>query len=467
VSAASISISRRRDIYDVIWDAFTSMGLAIGIIVVLAVAAFVGTLLLQPAQTVDPNLLIDPERRGSFLAFARERYGFLAGPLAPPWLRDLTVQTLDGLGLFDIFNAAWFRVLLLVLACNVTMCTVQRLEPVWRTLREPVVRRAASHYERARRRVVEGPVQAAAVERTLRSSRYRVYREVDGDGTTHIHGDRNGWARFGTIATHLALLILMISGAIGTLFGFRADLAIPNGSSLPVFPVGTTNNITVRNEGFVATFRDDGSPSDFYSDLVLVQGGREVARQRVRVNDPLRYAGLKFHQSSFGPSADVEVRDATTGAVIISEAVRFFDAIEGVPADVRAIPNRPEQLFLALPPRETPFLAVQILQGDFFPLGIATVEPGQTIRVAGYEVTFRGADQYTVIRVARNTGENLLWLASGLFLVGLASTFYWPRRRVWARVDAQGTVITASAYRTVDVDAELDKLKAELSPSKE
>jgi cytochrome c biogenesis protein len=465
VSAASVSISRRRDLYDVIWDLFTSMGLAIGIVIVLAAAAFVGTLLLQPAQTVDPNLLIDPERRASFLGFARERYGFLAGPLAPDWLRDATVQALDAVGLFDIFNAGWFRVLLLVLACNVTMCTMQRLEPVWRTLREPVVRRAASHYERARRRVVEGPVQPAAVERKLRSNGYRVYRELDADGTTHIHGDRNGWARFGTIATHLALLILLISGAIGTLFGFRADLAIPNGSSLPVFPVGTTNNITVRNEGFVATFRDDGSPSDFYSDLVLVQGGREMARQRVRVNDPLRYAGLKFHQSSFGPSADVEVRDPRTGAVIISEAVRFFDAIEGVPADLRAIPNRTEELFLALPPRETPFLAVQVLQGDF-PLGIATVERGQTVRVADYEVTFRGADQYTVIRVARNTGENLLWLASGLFLVGLASTFYWPRRRVWARVGTQGTVITASAYRTVDVDAELDKLREELSPSR-
>jgi len=460
VSAAA-GTARQRDLYDAIWDLFTSIYLAIAIIITLAVSALVGSLLIQPVQTLDPRLITDPLQHQAFLEFARERYGFLAGPLAPQWLRDLTVHALDALGMFDIFNAGWFRVLLLVLACNVTMCTLERLEPVWRTLREPLVRRSGHHYALARHRRSFGPVPADALASELRSRAYRVRETRDPDGTVHVYGDRNAWARFGTIGTHLALLIFLVSGAIGTLFGFRQDLAIANGESLPVFPIGTASNITVRNLGFVAEFREDGTPSDFYSDLVLVQNAREVARQRVRVNEPLSYGDLKFHQSSFGPAADVEIRDRASGAVVISGAIRFFDAVSGVPVNVMALPDRTERLFLALPPRERPLLAVQVLQGEL-PLGIAAVDEGQTSRVADYDVTFRKADRYTVIRVARNTGESLLWLASVLFLGGLVSTFYWPRSRVWARVGADGTILTASADRTFDVESELDTLRSKL-----
>ncbi len=135
VQVTSLAVpARRRDLYDVIWDLLTSIWLAIGIIIALAATALVGSLLIQPVQTVDPRLLSDPSQHAAFLEFAKQRYGFLAGALAPAWLRGETVSTMDVLGLFDVFNAPWFRLLLLVLAANVAVCTINRLEPVWRTL---------------------------------------------------------------------------------------------------------------------------------------------------------------------------------------------------------------------------------------------------------------------------------------------------------------------------------------------
>lgn len=446
---------RRRDVYDVIWDAFTNVRIAIAIIVALVAAAFAGSLLIQPVQTVDPRLLSDPAQHAAFLDFARARYGFLAGFLAPPALRDATVLAMDALGLFDIFNAPWFKALLVVLAASVTMCTLNRLEPVWRTLRQPIVRRSERYYETARARRVVPAVGAERLRAVL--SGYRIYERRDPDAL-YLLADRNAWARAGTLASHTALLILILSGAVGTLFGFRVDLAIANGSSLPVYPVGATSNVTVRNEGFAASFNPDGTPSDFYSDLVLVQNGREVARQRVRVNDPLRYGELSFHQSSFGPAADVEVRDAATGRVLLSEVVRFFEAVEGVPIDRRVIPGRNEELFLALPPRGTPFLAAQVLEGESLK-GVAPVEPGQTQKVGDYLVTFRAPSEYTVIRATRNSGENLLWLASALFIGGVLATFWLPRRRLWIRAGERETILTGTADRTFDLESELDRLE--------
>lgn len=452
---AALAPPRRRDVYDVLWDALTSVRIAIAIIIALVAAALVGSLLIQPVQTVDPRLITDPTQHSAFLDFARRRYGFLAGPLATPGLRDLTVLAMDAIGLFDVFNAPWFRSLLLLLAASVTMCTLNRLEPVWRTLRFPLVRRSPRYYESARARRALPALDPRKIVATLRAERYRVREERDGDAT-YLLADRNAWARAGTLASHTALLILVLSGAVGSLFGFHEDLAIPNGTSLPVYPVGATSNVTVRNDGFAATFRDDGTPSDYYSDLVLVRDGREVARQRVRVNEPLRYGDLSFHQSSFGPAADVDVRDAATGRVLLSEVVRFFDALDGVPVDRRSLVKQ-DDLFLALPPRATPFLAAQVLRGESLQ-GVAAIEPGQTRRVGDYLVTFRGASEYTVIRVVRNAGESLLWLAAGLFIGGVLATFWFPRRRLWIRATADATVLTGTSDRTFDLEGELDRL---------
>jgi cytochrome c biogenesis protein len=458
-AAAALAPPRRRDVYDVLWDLLTSVRIAIALILLLTAAAFIGSLLIQPVQTVDPRLITDPQQHAQFMNFARARYGFLAGPLAPQWLRDATVETMDALNLFDVFNALWFRALLVVLACSVTMCTLNRLEPVWRTLRQPVVRRSDRYYDTARTRRVLGPLPGDRIRTVLARNRYRLHER--NDGALYLLGDRNAWARAGTLASHTALLLLITGGAVGTLFGFQEDLAIPNGASLPVYPVGATNNITVRNERFAARFRDDGSPADYYSDLVLVQNGVEVARQRVRVNEPLRYQGLAFHQSSYGPSADVEVRDAATQRVLFSQIVNFFDAVDGVPVDRQTLPTT-DDLFVMLPPRATPFLAAQIYKGDVLQ-GVAAIEIGQTQRIGDYLVTFRGPTQYTVIRVVRNAGESLLFVAAALFIGGVLATFWFPRRRLWIRADERSTVLTGIGDRTFDLESELDRLVGELA----
>lgn len=452
---------RQRDLYDAAWDLFTSVKIAIAIIVLLAAFTLVGTLLIQPVQTVDERLLTDPSQRLAFLEFAQLRYGFLAGALAPPELRDLTVGLMYLIGLFDVFNAPWFRALLVVLAVSVIMCTLNRLEPVWRTLRQPIVRRDPLHYESARNRRVLAALDPATAARALRAWRYRVLVQRDPDGTAYLLGDRHAWARLGTLASHSALLLLILSGAVGSLFNFRVDIAIPDLGSKPVFGVGTVNNITVRSERFVATFREDGTPSDFYTDVVLIQNGGEVKRHRVRVNDPLRYGGLTFHQLSFGKAVDLEIRDARSGHVLLSEVVPFVDEIGGVPFEFRQIPNRDERLFLALPPRDTPFLALQLLRGDA-PVANATLEVGDEARVGDYQLVFRRPTQYTVIRVARNSGEALLWVAAALFIGGVLATFWWPRRRVWLRLRASDTVLTGTADRTFDIESELDRLAKEL-----
>ncbi|HMK21915.1 MAG TPA: cytochrome c biogenesis protein ResB, partial [Terriglobales bacterium] len=50
----------------------------------------------------------------------------------------------------------------------------------------------------------------------------------------------------------------------------------------------------------------DGTPKKWWSKLAVVQNGRELERKEIVVNDPLVYGGVRFYQSSYGPTGKIE-----------------------------------------------------------------------------------------------------------------------------------------------------------------
>jgi hypothetical protein len=56
-----------------------------------------------------------------------------------------------------------------------------------------------------------------------------------------------------------------------------------------------------------------------------------------------------------------------------------------------------------------------------------------------------------------------VWLSFGLLILGLALTFYFPRRRVWARLGPDGELrLVARADRYVDLRREFGRLLEDL-----
>ena len=64
----------------------------------------------------------------------------------------------------------------------------------------------------------------------------------------------------------------------------------------------------------------------------------------------------------------------------------------------------------------------------------ASLNPGSPLVVGDYEYTFVGPREFTGITVRRDAGSMFVWVATGLLLLGLALTFYLPRRRLWAKI---------------------------------
>jgi hypothetical protein len=97
-----------------------------------------------------------------------------------------------------------------------------------------------------------------------------------------------------------------------------------------------------------------------------------------------------------------------------------------------------------------------------FPLTI-TNGATATFEALEFDVTLRGFSEYTLLIAKRDPGQGIVWGAFACLIVGLAITFYLPRRRVWARLDERGELaLVGRSDRYVDFDREFGRLVDDL-----
>ncbi|MBK7725310.1 MAG: cytochrome c biogenesis protein ResB [Dehalococcoidia bacterium] len=252
------------------WQLLTNVKFALFLVGLALVAGLVGTVIPQVPGPMRGNLAA----RSAWMELRRDTYGPLTGPM-------------DGLQLFDVFHSAWFNGLWLLIIVAVTVCTVSRFRPTWRSVQRPQVRVAEGYFERAHHRAAfthEGG--AAAVEAMLRKRRYKVIRAEERDGTAYLFADRFGWSHYGTFLSHLALLMLLVGALLTTMAGFDRTFVFAEGSpEAAVFDrPGPDQPFIKVNEAYRGLDAED-NVIDYHS-LIEVRRGDEVKACKTSVNDP-------------------------------------------------------------------------------------------------------------------------------------------------------------------------------------
>ena len=108
------------------------------------------------------------------------------------------------------------------------------------------------------------------------------------------------------------------------------------------------------------------------------------------------------------------------------------------------------------------------------PIAIEVVDQGQPVTVAGLDFTFLRERQFTGLIASRDPGAPLVWLGTILLVGGVALVFFFPARRLWARVRPVpgGSQIQLAAITRHDVTFEaafgtlIDDVRAGLDPSR-
>ncbi len=414
-----------------LWGLLTSMRFVLVVILALAVLVLAGTVIVQAPAGVAGN----PEAMADWVGQVRPKYG--------GW-----TPVLETLQLFTAFTSVWFKILMTALSISLIACSVHRVKGLWHTATRPRIDVGDRFFEHAPQREAilgrQDPSEAlGSIRGALGQHRYRLLVTEDEDGI-HAYADRNRWAPMGSLIGHLSVLFIVAGAIVGTSFGFRdTGFIVAEGATAPVAADGLSLQLVSFKDAYDPL---TGMPQDYASDVILYQGGEQVARQVVRVNEPLRYDGVSFYQSFFGAAAVVRVTDSSgtvlhaggvplawstnddsrrVGTFSLSSAGLTVWVVESAGTDDPLI--QPGQVRLE----------VYETQGDGQPIALQTIDQGTPATVAGLDFTFERESAYTGLSVARDPGAPLVWLGALMLIAGFSVVLVFPHRRVWFRITSR------------------------------
>ncbi|MBU4203269.1 MAG: cytochrome c biogenesis protein ResB, partial [Acidobacteria bacterium] len=250
---------------------FSSVKLAIVLLMIITLASILGTLI--------------PQHRSP--AEYAANYGQLSGLLMR-------------LEVTKLYSSWWYLALLFMFALNTIVCTLTRL-----LLKiKKVFRPAFDYSEKSLRSLnntagfsLDGSMKTleGRIALSLKRERFRV-RSSKGAGRLLLRGTRKSLGHFGSDFVHLGLLVILAGGIISGFAGFRTTLQISEGQVLAV----PTADFSLRLDKFTTEYYENGSVSDWKSDLTVIDDGEEALKKTIEVNFPLSYKGYVFYQSSYG-----------------------------------------------------------------------------------------------------------------------------------------------------------------------
>jgi cytochrome c biogenesis protein len=445
---------------------FTSVDFAVAQIIALSVLALVG-MTIQQLPSFAFRSVGDYENA---MADLHARYD--------PTLGRGVVDALERLQLFHVFTSTWFTVGLVVLVLSIIICTLDRTPRLWRQSKDIRVVQPEPFYdpELPDRAALTG-LDARAVGAALRSQRFAV-REAEVDGVHYLYGDRHRWTKLATLISHMGLILFLIAGVVTWRFGDEQGLVVGEGDTLTVQPIGTPGLLLVKNYRFEAPgFLETGQASDFTTDLGVFQDGKEIARKTIRVNDPLAVAGYTFHENGFGAAPVLLLSDAA-GKPLWDGPVPLTDMADGLPYGTVSVPGRDIGLslllkrqadgtgiLLAVPYRVDGVASDGSPAIEYLDDAAVALAAGEARAPAGldFSIGVRSFSDYVLLIAKKDPGQGIVWTAFVLLIIGLAITFYLPRRRIWARLDPSGEVrIVARSDRYVDLEREFGRLLDDL-----
>jgi len=428
---------------------FASLKLAIVLLIVLAVASILGTLIPQ----------------GRSAAEYAARYGGLARPLI-------------ALQFTALYHSAWFLGVLFLFALNIIVCTLTRLSPkLRRALRpkvasDPKALSALAVKDRFKRNLPAADA-AAEVRAALAGRRYRV-RGEENDGRVFLLGRKRVLGWFGSDVVHLGLLVILAGGIVTGLGGFRTNLSLKEGEVVEVPRAG----FSVRLDKFETEYYPQGGVKDWRSSLTVLEGGAAVASGVVEVNHPLSHGGFSFYQTSYGrdwenPDLELAVGKKSDAAfartlplkvgqkaavgdpegteVVVRSFLPDFVLGEGGRAETRSSePNNPAALVEGWQAGERVFSGWVFAKYPDFGAMHGAKETDLAFELKRYE-----ARQVSVVEAARDPGAGFIWAGCILITAGFFLAFYWPPREIRVVVEpAQGKAeVTAGGTAAKNRDA--------------
>ncbi|SDH17596.1 cytochrome c biogenesis protein [Planococcus glaciei] len=454
-----------KTIVDKIWNFFSSVKVGVSLIVVILVAAAIGTILPQQ-QYVD----VPVRNAETIQAYYADVYGSVG-------------RVYHFLGFHDLYNSFWFIILVGMLAISLIVASLDRFVPLYRSLKNQRVLRHASFMNK-QRIYAEGNGTEDTLDKAeakLKELKYNVSRDKNG-----LLAEKGRFSRWGPYVNHIGLIIFLVGVMLRMMPGFYVDetlwiregetRAIPEAPGYTLesknFEMETYN--TEEDEVFEEAIERVGTVAKNYqTDVVLYKkpddslpGANDLEKieeSAIRVNQPLKFDGYAIYQMDFklnelkamtfaltnketeenlgeltidliNPKNDYELENGST-VKLLGYYPDFSGFENGEPQTATPLPNNPgflvEMTTPETPGGETSFITIQ-----------NTVEP---LGENQYKLAFQSADTRDVsgLTIRKDRTLPILGLGGLIFMIGVAQGMYFNHRRFWIQQQADGGILLA------------------------
>ncbi len=390
---------------------FASVRLAIFLLITLALTSIIGTVLPQ----------------GQPLQFY-ERYG--------PTLFKL----IQGLHLNDTYHSWWYVTLLVLFSINLVVCTFKRLPYTLQLYKRDNLNVTLDKLKRMRllkRSVLPKNISSEQVVSEFKDAAGGHIQEKPLENGKLVLSEKGKWSYWGLYALHGSILVIFAGALLGILLGFKGSATLLEGESTThCVQEGTGKPIplgfTLRCDKFTLSYYKNGMPKDYRSDLTIIDKGKVVLHDVLRVNHPLEYKGITIYQASYQaiPKITLKISSSDGRQSILdvpaferitwpSEHValgimRYLPDVHGVPA---------AQLWWSDDTGRPP-VAIWLLKGE-----ARELKRGNHI----YQLSMLKVDEryMTGLEIKKDPGVWLVWIGCALLIIGFLIVFWASHRRIW------------------------------------
>jgi cytochrome c biogenesis protein len=454
--SARRSQTYNKTIIDKVWNFFSSVKVGVWLIVITLLASAIGTIYPQEMY-IPPN--VTPEE------YYEDQYG---------WTGKLYYQ----LGFHDLYSSWWYMLLIASIGVSLVICSLDRVIPLYRALKNQGVTRHEAFLRRQRlfsvSKVDNYDKLLDDIKKKLEQRRYNI-REENGN----LLAEKGRFSRWGPYVNHIGLIIFLIGAMLRFVPGMYIDevLWIREGETKEI--PGTDGKYFLKNEKFIFEVYEKDKEKKVFQEAIDRVGNGMVAKNyqsnvvlyervgpivpgeepklkkikefKIRVNEPLKHDHYALYQVDFKMNElnkmsfyltdkktneqfgliTIDLRNPQSSydlgngyrVELLSYFPDFYFDDEGNPSTKSKIPNNPAFVFKMFTPDrrdgEVSFVAIR-----------QTIEP---LGDNKYKMAFAGVETKNVsaLTVRRDFTLWVLGVGGAIFMIGLIQGMYWNHRRIW------------------------------------
>ena len=460
------------------WRQLTSMRTALILLLMLGVAAIPGSLI--PQRTQNPMQV--------------SQY-FKDSPELAKWM--------DRFSLFDVYGSPWFSAIYILLFISLIGCVLPRTIEHFHAARAfpPATPKNLSRMEHHSTWAANG-TELDAARAWFKSKRFRT---LEKDGA--ISAEKGFTRETGNLFFHLALILVLLGISFSSLFGMRGEAIVSTGErfvnvatsydslsfgkltgekSLPTFEI--------KLDKFLGEYDPvTSAPKDYTAWVTITDNGRTYKKE-IKVNKPLTFGNTRVYLQANGYSPVVTVRDSegnvalqgpipflpqdgnlrSIGSIKVPDAEPQIGFVSSfVPTNARTTDQGAVSIF---PELLDPKLLFSIWKGDLgldsgIPqsvyridtsklekVGLGSVKPGETFTYPEGSITLEMVIPWVNLQFVDDPGKSYALIGAILAILGLLSSLYGRRRRIWVRITSGGVEVAGLAKNSAPgLDVEIEK----------